>query len=101
MIREFYFSRRSFVFFLLLFTNQVFAQRTISGKVTEQGVREPLIGVSVRVNDSSTRGTTTDTNGNYAISASDGETLVFSYIGMEAKSVAINGQSSIDVEMST
>lgn len=100
MMREFYFSRRSFLFLLLLFTNQVFAQRTITGKVTED-IGESLVGVSVQVNDSPTRGTTTDINGNYVISASDGETLVFSYVGMETKRVAINGQSSIDVEMSS
>jgi TonB-linked SusC/RagA family outer membrane protein len=101
MNREFYFLRQCLLFCLLLFTSQVFAQRTISGKVTEEGIGEPLVGVSVRVGDSATRGTTTDVNGNYTLSVSDGETLVFSFIGMESMNVAINGQSSIDVAMTS
>ena len=101
MSREFYFSRRSILFSLLLFTSQVFAQSTITGKVTDEELGEPLIGATIRVNGSSTRGTITDTNGKYTITAKDGETLVFSYTGMETKRVAIKGQTTINVALAS
>ncbi|SOE20019.1 TonB-linked outer membrane protein, SusC/RagA family [Spirosomataceae bacterium TFI 002] len=101
MIRKLYYSKRSILFLLLLITTQVFAQKTITGKVTDKELGEPLVGVSIRINDSSTRGTLTDLDGNYLIAVSAGETLVFSYIGMETTEVVINGQSIVNVEMST
>ena len=56
------------------------AQNVISGTVTdEQG--EPLIGVSVLVKESKA-GVSTDIDGKYSVSASKGQTISFTYIGM-------------------
>lgn len=67
-------------------------QKTITGKVTDVN-NNPLRGVSVVVKGS-TRGTTTDDAGAFSISASPGETLVFSNVGYEAGSVTL-GQESV------
>ena len=56
-----------------------FAQvKTISGTVTDQ-VGLPLPGVNILVNGT-TNGTQTDFDGNYSISASTGQVLIFTYI---------------------
>ncbi len=60
---------------------------------------KPLIGVTVMVK-ASKLGTTTDTDGNFTISASDTDFLVFSYIGFTTKEILVGKQSSITVSMS-
>ena len=57
-----------------------FAQdKAISGTVTDfEGL--PLPGVNIVV-EGTTNGTQTDFDGNYAIRASEGQALLFSYIG--------------------
>lgn len=54
----------------------------VTGVVTSQTDGEPMIGVSVLVKGTG-NGTITDLNGNYSIKASNGQTLVFSYIGYQ------------------
>src|SRR5574344_2437157 len=53
--------------------------------------QEPLIGVSVMVKGTS-RGTVTDMDGKYVINASNGETLVFSYIGYVKQELIVKGK---------
>ena len=50
----------------------------------------PLPGVTVIVKGT-TKGTTTDIEGNYTISAEIGAVLQFSYVGLETKSVTVTG----------
>ncbi len=57
-----------------------------SGVVTDAADGSPLIGASVQVKGTTT-GTVTDINGKFTINASQGSTLVFSYIGMKAQEV--------------
>lgn len=69
---------------LLLFgVSLVSAQQnlSVSGVVTDASDGSPLIGVTVAVKGT-TNGTATDVNGKYTISAPQGSTLVYSYIGM-------------------
>jgi TonB-linked SusC/RagA family outer membrane protein len=74
----------------------VFAQRTISGKVTDAG-GEPLIGASVVVKGTSS-GTVTDIDGSYSISVpSDSKVLVYSYTGYESKDVELGASNTVDV----
>jgi TonB-dependent starch-binding outer membrane protein SusC len=78
---------------LLLFTLmqvQVMAQdRTISGKVSAANDRMTLPGVSVTKKGTNSH-TTTDGEGNFKISASDQDILVFSYIGFTNKEVPVS-----------
>ncbi|NDU97729.1 SusC/RagA family TonB-linked outer membrane protein [Spirosoma terrae] len=84
----------------LLFCLPVLAQDvTISGRVTSSDDGSPLPGVTVQVKGSQ-RGTTTDAQGNYNLSTSANNTLVFSYIGYTSQEVAIGRRTTIDVVLS-
>ncbi|WP_343330708.1 TonB-dependent receptor [Polaribacter staleyi] len=65
------------------------AQRiTVKGIVTDGIDNSPIPGVSVVVKGTK-RGTTSDFDGNYAIKAEIGETLVFAYLGMKNRNVKV------------
>lgn len=70
--------------------------RTISGVVTSSTDGEALIGVSVRVKETS-NGTITDFNGKYSLNVRSGETLIFSYIGYLEQEIKVGNQSTINV----
>ncbi|MEK6155388.1 TonB-dependent receptor [Flavobacteriaceae bacterium 3-367] len=72
-------------------------QTTITGTVTDSD-GAPLPGANVVV-QGTTNGTQTDFDGNYTITADANATLVFSYIGFATQSVAVNGQTTINVTM--
>lgn len=67
---------------------------TTYGTVTdEEG--EPLIGVSVMI-QGTTSGATTDVDGNYTIKVAEGSKIVFSYVGMNTQTKnAVNGQLDV------
>ncbi|MCD8260681.1 MAG: carboxypeptidase-like regulatory domain-containing protein [Bacteroides sp.] len=67
--------------FLLGFLGVSKAQE-ITGRVFEKETTEPLIGVTVVI-ENTTIGAITDLTGAYSITAREGQTLVFSYLGME------------------
>lgn len=95
--------RSKFTLFLALVmalgTSFSFAQeKTITGNVTAAADGLPLPGVSVVVQGTS-RGVQTDFDGNYSISASSSESLVFSYLGLKTQTIAVGGKTSINVEM--
>tara|TARA_A100001011_G_scaffold228258_1_gene236395 strand:- start:2284 stop:5361 length:3078 start_codon:yes stop_codon:yes gene_type:complete len=82
------------LFFAL--TLSAYAQQ-ISGTVTdENGV--PLPGATVLVQGTS-NGVSTDFDGNYSISASQGDTLVFSFVGYSSQSVAVGSSSTVNVSL--
>ena len=58
-------------------------KRYITGRVTDEH-NEPILGVNILIKGT-TKGTTTDVNGNYKINAPIGSQLVFSFIGRETK----------------
>lgn len=70
---------------------------TVKGKVIDTD-GEPLIGVSVSIKGT-TQGVLTDANGDYAITASSGATLVFTYVGYKTQSIVIGQKNTIDVTM--
>jgi TonB-linked SusC/RagA family outer membrane protein len=75
-----------------------FAQdKTISGTVTDSDGL-PLPGVNIVVEGTS-NGTQTDFDGNYAISASAGQTLLFSYIGQKDVRQTVGAGTTINVQM--
>ncbi len=89
------------VLFLLFTGVFTYAQMEITGKVTNAETGDPIPGVSIVVKDDATIGTTSDMDGNYTLDGvpSDAEALVFSFVGMETKEVAIQGRSIINVEL--
>ncbi len=84
---------------LFVFCISINAQNTItvSGKVTDKS-NAPIPGVSVIVQNSNT-GASTDFDGNYTIKAPSNAILEFRYLGYVTQKIAINGRSSITVEM--
>ncbi len=68
----------------------------ISGTVVDEQ-SQPLPGVSVAIKGTN-QGTVTDFDGNYSINASLGQTLVFTFVGFDAREVEID-QTTIDVQM--
>ncbi len=82
---------------LVLLTQITFAQdRTVSGVVTD-GSGLPIPGVNVLVKGTQT-GTQTDFDGKFKIAASQGQKLVFSFLGMKTQEVAASS-TSINVKM--
>jgi hypothetical protein len=74
-----------------------FAQNTVSGTVSDsEGL--PLPGATVVVQGTST-GVTSDFDGNYSIAASQGDVLVFSFVGYENQAVTVGSSSTIDVAL--
>ncbi|MGC9343123.1 MAG: TonB-dependent receptor, partial [Bacteroidales bacterium] len=59
----------------------------------------PLIGVNVYIKGS-TKGTISDFEGNFQLSAQAGQTLVISYVGYETKEVPLTEQSSYEIILS-
>ena len=81
-----------------LFTVQLAAQHTVSGRVADDS-NEPLIGVNI-LEKGTSNGTITDIDGNYSLSvASSNATLIFSYTGYSTTELDLNGDSSLDVEL--
>lgn len=86
------------VLFLLLFVNYGFAQtKVISGIVTSSdGV--PLLGATVLVVGTNI-GTSTDFNGSYTLTVTEGNVLEFSYIGYEKKTQVVGTASIYNVSL--
>ena len=72
------------------------AQDVIRGTVVDQN-GEAIIGAGIVVKGAPGRGTITDVDGQYSISASKGETLEFSCIGYASQEVLLTGSTKVDV----
>jgi len=77
-------------FCFVLSSTLVMAQNTVSGNVVDSETGTPLPGVNVIIQGTST-GVSTDFDGNYQISASQGAVLEFSFLGFENQSITVNG----------
>lgn len=73
-------------------------EQVLTGTVTDGEDGTPLPGVTILIKGTTT-GTTTDFDGNYRLSASYGDLLIFSYIGYKSQEVLLTGQTSIDMRM--
>lgn len=74
--------------------------QTVTGKVTDE-TNAPLTGVSVQVKNS-TKGTSTNAEGDYSINAPHGATLIFSFIGYTTVEKKVSGNSlSVSLEKSS
>lgn len=93
LMKKLYFS----LIICLLAASQLYAQRTVSGKVTDEN-GESLPGVNVLVKGTAT-GTQTDLDGNYRLSVDDGTVLVFSYVGFKQQEIEVGTRTVIDVAM--
>ena len=83
---------------MFLFVGTSFAQRTVTGKVTdEQGA--PLSGVSVTAKGS-TAGTSTAADGSFSLNVpQSARTLVFSAVNFETREINVGNQSVFNVSL--
>lgn len=88
---------RTLVLSLVLMSfGTLFAQKTISGTVSDEN--GPLPGVSIIIKGTRTS-TETDFDGKYSLQAQVGNVLVFSYIGMTTIEKKVGTSNTIDVLM--
>jgi len=84
----------------LLCTLQVWAQRTITGRVTDDK-GSPLPNVSVQVRGTNS-GTVTNTDGTYSLTVpANGRTLVFSAVDMGTQEIDIGNQTTVNATLLT
>lgn len=87
------------LFFVLLAPMIARAQnRTISGTVRDAKTGESLIGVSVKVQNS-TSGTSTDGNGAFKLQVSSNAVLVLSYTGYEPQTITVGDKKELNVSL--
>jgi len=87
---------------LLLFAGIAGAQpqpaKLITGKVTDDQTKEPLVGVTVSLKGTVTK-VATDVHGAYSIAASPASILIFSAIGYKTSQVVVADKTSIDIQL--
>jgi len=90
-----------FTFLMMLFgVNAMYSQQyTVSGKVTDDE-NAPLAGAAVMIKNSQT-GTETDFDGKYSLNVKKGDVLVFSSLGFKTIEKTVDGNTTIDVVMSS
>lgn len=95
-----YFSRCGLLIVLFaLCSGAALAQRTVRGKVTDSESGEALIGASVSV-VGTTRGASTDVDGNYSVEVPEGSTQIrISYTGYAEQTVDLGASSTLDVSL--
>jgi len=76
-----------------------YGQEQVNVVGTVRSGSEPLSGVSVSSVASPSLGVSTDDEGNYRISVSASDTLVFSFVGYAQQRIAVNGRSRVDVAL--
>ena len=72
-------------------------EKTVTGTVTDQNAI-PLPGVNILVKGTTT-GTQSDFDGNYSITANNGDVLVFSYLGQRTTERTVGAENIINVSM--
>ncbi|SMC80139.1 SusC/RagA family TonB-linked outer membrane protein [Cellulophaga tyrosinoxydans] len=89
--------RKTCVFLFLLLGSVTMANaQSVSGTVSADG--QPLPGASIVVKGT-TKGTTTDFDGNFTIEANATSTLSISYIGYTTKEILVGNQTQINVTL--
>ncbi len=88
-----------FTLLIALAVQWSFAQEhKVTGKVTDASSGEPLPGVNIVI-EGTQKGTVTDFDGNYSITASPDDVLVFSYVGYNDVKEKVGNRNVINVAM--
>jgi TonB-linked SusC/RagA family outer membrane protein len=83
---------------LFFVSSIMLAQQDISGTVLEQDTGGGLPGVTIVISGTN-KGTTTDFDGNFTISANKGDLLIVSYIGFDTQQITIGDETSISIQL--
>lgn len=87
--------RTILICFAIVFPALIYAQQTITGKVTDESGNS-LPGTNVIIKNT-VKGTATDWDGNYTIVAKGNDTLVFSMVGLNQVEIVPGNRTTIDV----
>ncbi|WCO00892.1 SusC/RagA family TonB-linked outer membrane protein [Psychroserpens ponticola] len=84
----------------LLFSVTMFAQESylLKGTVVSEVDQQPIPGVNVLVLNT-TRGASTDFDGNFEINVASGEVLQFSYLGYVTSTVIVSDQQTLSISL--
>jgi len=92
-------TRLFLVLFAVFIATQIYATSfEVSGKVTEKNTGKALEGVNVMI-EGSAIGTVTNRNGYFYINVTDGDILVFSYIGFKKHKVKITETRYLNIKL--
>lgn len=89
--------KKLLLIFTLLFSAALTAQEIKVSGVVNDNTKQPLPGTSILVIGTS-KGTSTDADGKYMISAAVGDVLQFTFIGYESKNIKVTG-STVNVTL--
>lgn len=81
----------------MLLMSSAYAQKTVSGVVTDEGGLG-IPGVTV-IQKGSSNGTVTDVDGNFSVSVPEDAVLQFSFMGMLPQELSVSGKTGINVTL--
>jgi TonB-dependent starch-binding outer membrane protein SusC len=88
----------SLSFFLIFFNSNSYSQEKISGVILDNK-NSPIEGATISIKNSN-RATLSNSNGNFSITAKNGDTMIISSVGMEEIQIQLFNQSFITITMS-
>ena len=89
----------SFIFYNVIGQEYIKVQN-VKGSVVDAATKEKLAFVNIVINEDGTLGTTTDIDGSFSINTKkDINTLTFSFVGYEKKTITIEDGSDIHVKL--
>jgi len=95
-------SKQILLYLLIFLSMGAWAQKKITGKVTDFNNSETLPGVNVVIKGNTSIGTVTDIDGSYAITVpNENTTLTFSFLGFSTQDVLVGKQTVINVALKT
>ena len=84
-----------FFFFCSLAFSSMAQEKSITGKVIgDDGSALPGVAVTIK---GTTKGTSTDADGNFRVSVPGNARLVFSYVGYVSQEIAVGNQTSLKI----
>jgi len=86
------------MFFVLMGIQMLAQDRTVTGRVTASDDGSGIPGASIAVKGT-TKGTSTDADGNYKITVSGSAVLTFSSVGFNSQDVTVGNKSQINVAL--
>jgi TonB-dependent starch-binding outer membrane protein SusC len=95
-------SKQILLYLFIFLSMGAWAQKKITGKVTDFSTSETLPGVNVLVKGDVNTGTVTDIDGRFTITVpNEKSTLTFSFIGFTSQEVTVGKQTVINVQLKT
>lgn len=83
---------------VLFIPQNVLAQRTVNGKVTEAGTDEGIPGATIQIKGT-TKGTVTDFDGNFSLQVTDNDILIISFVGYLTKEVNVKEEPFLAISL--